>query len=506
MLRVLFADDEPFMLEGLRSMIDWHKLGFVVCGEALDGEDALALMNVTEPHLVLTDVRMPVIDGLGLIEQASFLYPNTKFIILSGYADFDYAKRAMRHGVANYLMKPLMESELEKAVEAVTITIREQETRSQYENTALDRIRMETISRLLRGEKRQIWIEQAQALLDLDEHVRFRCLLLEPADEGTIDSNPIEMILETLQFSQATLLPFGVGKERQGFLLIAGPENQSLTPAVTMEMIGKIRSSSGSALSMAVSSEHRGPHALNEAFCEALMAEICRCPSDFDGVHFYQRERIADTADVPIGMTQSILDAVSNGNGEAVRDHVHQLFVALSRQSVSVSWVGAYLSNIKFDILRVITQCGGEPDLWVRKWFVPALAADLGILERRITQEFLQAAAWIGQEKSNKQDAVISAAEDYVKAHFSEKLQLQHVAEHFRMNSAYFGQRFKKQTGLTFNEYLHVVRIDEAKKLLRREELKISDIAGRVGYSDSEQFVSKFKSLTGKLPSAFKKG
>ncbi|MGO4272053.1 response regulator, partial [Paenibacillus sp. TAF58] len=163
MLRVMFADDEPYMLEGLRSMIDWNKLGFEICGEAPDGEDALVMMASTLPHLVLTDVRMPVIDGLELIEQASCLYPEMKFIILSGYADFEYAKRAMRHGVANYLMKPLIEAELIAAVEAVANTIQEREAHSQYESAALDCLRLETISRLLQGEIRQKWIEQANA-------------------------------------------------------------------------------------------------------------------------------------------------------------------------------------------------------------------------------------------------------------------------------------------------------------------------------------------------------
>ena len=108
-------------------MIDWNKLGFEVCGEASDGEDALAMMASTLPHLVLTDVRMPVIDGLELIEQASYLHPEVKFIILSGYADFEYAKRAMRYGVANYMMKPLIEAELVAAVKAVANTIKERE-------------------------------------------------------------------------------------------------------------------------------------------------------------------------------------------------------------------------------------------------------------------------------------------------------------------------------------------------------------------------------------------
>ncbi|OPH46557.1 hypothetical protein BC351_13750 [Paenibacillus ferrarius] len=504
MLRVMFADDEPYMLEGLRLMIDWHKLGFEVCGEALDGEDALAMMASTRPHLVLTDVRMPVIDGLKLIELAATLHPEAKFIILSGYADFEYAKRAMRHGVANYLMKPLNEGELVAAVEAVANTIQARETHNQYESAALDRLRLETISKLMQGEIGQKWMDQANALLNLHESSSIRCILLEPDVQAQVQLNLKQVIEDMIKLPQATLFPFGVGKERQGFLLVSGPEEPDLAPAIMIELVASVRNNWGSSLSFSVSGEHKGPHALKEAFREGLLAEMCKFPSGTEGVYFYQGEW---SAELPafVGMTESILAAVGSGCPETVRAHVHHLFITLSRQSVSGSWVSAYLGNIKLEILKVVTQSGGE-DVLAPNWFASYVPTDLGLLERKVMREFLQAAEWIGQKKGIGQDPVISAAEDYVKSHYSEKLQLQHVAEHFRLNPAYFGQRFKKQVSLTFNEYLHVVRIDEAKKLLRREELKISDVAVRVGYSDSEQFVTKFKALTGLLPSAYKKG
>ncbi|CAN7668941.1 response regulator [Paenibacillus sp. LjRoot153] len=505
MLKVMFVDDEPYMLEGLRSMIDWNKLGFEVCGEALDGEDALAMMASTLPHLVLTDVRMPVIDGLELIEQASYLHPGVKFIILSGYADFEYAKRAMRHGVANYMMKPLIEAELVAAVEAVANTIQEREAHSQYESAALDCLRLETISRLLQGETRQKWIEQANALLDLHECSSFRCILLEPDVQAHVQSDLIQVIVDRIKLPQVTMLPFGVGKERHGFLLVSGTEECDLSPAIITELIVSVRNNWGSALSFSVSGVHKGPHALKEAFREGLLAEMCKFPSGTEGIYIYQGERSAETLPAFVGVTESILAAVGSGRPEMVRDHVHHLFIALSRQSVSGSWLSAYLGNIKLEIVKIVTQAGGE-DVLAPNWCASYAPTDLGLLERKVMREFLQAAEWIGQKKGIGQDAVISAAEDYVKSHYSEKLQLQHVAEHFRLNPAYFGQRFKKQVGLTFNEYLHVVRIEEAKKLLRREELKISDVADRVGYSDSEQFVTKFKALTGLLPSAYKKG
>ncbi|MGG1552740.1 response regulator transcription factor [Paenibacillus ferrarius] len=506
MLRVMFVDDEPYMLEGLRTMVNWHELGFEVCAEASDGEDALALMAVTMPHLVLTDIRMPVIDGLQLIEQASSLYPEVKYLILSGYADFEYAQRAMRYGVVNYLMKPLIEDELIAAVEEIAMTIRGRNAHNQFESAALDRLRLETISRLLRGDNRQKWIERANTLLHLQEHSKFRCVLLEPDIQPSVQSDLVQMLAERIKLTSMMLYTFGVGTERHGFLLVSGDEGDDLSAASMTEILASSRVHFGKTLSFSVSGEHRGPHALQEAFHEGVVAEMCKFPSGTEGIYLYQGEWSAETLPAIVEVTEAILDGVRRGCTETVQTQVHLLFIVLSRQAVAESWVNAYVSSIRLEIHKMIAQFGGEPLRASNCCSSNTVPLDIGLLERKVTQEFLQAAESIHQNNYAGQDTVVSAAGDYIKVHFREKLQLQVVAEHFQLNPAYLGQRFKKQYGLTFNEYLHIVRIDEAKKLLRREELKIADVAARVGYSDSEQFVTKFKALTGLLPSAFKKG
>lgn len=112
MLQVLLVDDEPWVLEGLRTMVNWEEHGFQVCGEALDGPEALVKMQELRPELVVTDIHMPVISGLELIERSKRLLARPpKFVILSGYDDFNYALTAMRQRVAEYLLKPIDEDE-----------------------------------------------------------------------------------------------------------------------------------------------------------------------------------------------------------------------------------------------------------------------------------------------------------------------------------------------------------------------------------------------------------
>lgn len=121
MLEVLLVDDEPLVLEGLKLMIDWEKHGFRICGEATDGAEALAFIRKRCPHVVVTDIRMPVLNGLQLIEQAKQLQnAPQKFIILSGYEDFHFAQIAMRHNVSTDVTDSLLSKKSRNAYEQET--------------------------------------------------------------------------------------------------------------------------------------------------------------------------------------------------------------------------------------------------------------------------------------------------------------------------------------------------------------------------------------------------
>lgn len=121
MLKVLIVDDEPWVLEGLRTMIDWGKFGYEVCGEAQNGTDAMRLIQENKPELVLTDINMPVINGLELITKLNEVMEKPpKFVILSGYDDFKYARTALRQRVNEYLLKPIDDEEIEALLSRIT--------------------------------------------------------------------------------------------------------------------------------------------------------------------------------------------------------------------------------------------------------------------------------------------------------------------------------------------------------------------------------------------------
>lgn len=116
MYGIIIVDDELFVRKGLIGMIDWEGSGFRIVDEADNGEDALELIRAKRPQLVITDIRMPVLDGIGLIEAVTEEQLGMEFIIISGYNDFRYAQQAVRYGVLDYVLKPINEHEIVKAL------------------------------------------------------------------------------------------------------------------------------------------------------------------------------------------------------------------------------------------------------------------------------------------------------------------------------------------------------------------------------------------------------
>lgn len=133
MLKVLLVDDEPLAIEGMKNIIKWEKIGYKICGVAEDGEEAISIIRKTKPDVVVTDIRMPVLDGLELISLVKKrIDSNIKFIILSGYSEFEYAKKAMEFGVKHYLLKPVFEEEMQQVLlELYTEIKKEKESKLQ---------------------------------------------------------------------------------------------------------------------------------------------------------------------------------------------------------------------------------------------------------------------------------------------------------------------------------------------------------------------------------------
>lgn len=509
MLKVLFADDEPLMLEGLRFLVDWEKLNFEVCGEALDGEDALELIHSTRPDLVITDVRMPVIDGLELIKRASKTDFRPKFIIFSGYADFEYAKRALKYGVSNYLTKPLDEKELTEALQMVTDQIHKERKASSRREALSALMQADLVSRLLMRENTEDEREKGLKSLGISPASRICCILVHGTAPDSFHLREQVSAMDGKEpLRSLSVYPFTAGSGKHGYLLVSPQEGPELNPAMLTSWMDEIRPLYSTPVCFTASLQHHGQEALNSAYQEALAAELCRpdAPAG-EAAGFLEKQDKTQMAMLPAELRRSLLQSVTEGKLEHLSGQLRDVFKIFSAEVASGSWIDAFLANIKAELLREITARGGDYAQWVKKWFPSRYTAScLPLLERQTEEELCEAAEWFAAAADGRRvDQIVSAVTEYVRRHYQEKLKLQDIAKVLHVNSAYLGQRFRKHYGSSFNDYLHEYRIEEAKKLLRRTDMGISDISSRVGYSDADVFAAKFKALNGVTPTVYKK-
>lgn len=170
MYKVVLADDETIALEGLRTLTDWEELGFEVCGACENGEEALAAIIRSSPDLVITDIRMPEIDGLELIRRVRSLdMEQPVFIVLSGYGEFEYARTAIRYGVRHYLLKPVMDAEWDKVLTDITDELELRLKQTMQQSLLSSRLLPLAIARMLEGHWAEPDEEAAEQMDRLDE-------------------------------------------------------------------------------------------------------------------------------------------------------------------------------------------------------------------------------------------------------------------------------------------------------------------------------------------------
>ncbi|MCH1642009.1 helix-turn-helix domain-containing protein [Paenibacillus timonensis] len=504
MLQVLLVDDEPWVLEGLRTMVNWEKHGFQVCGEALDGPEALVKMQEFRPELVVTDIHMPVISGLELIERSKRLLGKPpKFVILSGYDDFNYALTAMRQRVAEYLLKPIDEDEFEVILERLGQTIAEEREMERSSSRKQSLFKNNILNRLIQGEEGVRLEQEAATALQLEGEPELQCMLI---DAGAYLPDLKQRVLGF--FSQNTDRAFLDGLGRVGVIV-----RTDELPQPRVEEIG-LAISSGlsnpeSPVIIAVSGAGKGIRSIRELYLQTLETVKAKREQGKTGLflpcHYPQSSKAEDLLK---GKFEQLLDAVLEGEPDAAEAAVDEVFGTLACSQTGVEALRAFAANMELTLCRKIKKAGGDPDA-----FMVRMQADAGgpnglsgypALKHQLLRLCREAALLLaGLRRKNENNTMFQVIQ-YVDEEFRSKLKLQTLAKKFHMNPTYLGQVFKKETGKAFNEYLNEKRIEEAKRLLKRTPMKISDIALQVGYPNTDYFISKFKQATGLLPSVYK--
>lgn len=467
MNRILIAEDEKFIRRGLRTMVQRAPVPAGEILEARDGEEALELLRQHTVDLLITDIRMPKIDGIQLVRQLDTMGHRPMVLVVSGYDDFSYAVEMLRNGASDYLLKPVEREQLYKALEKVEEEfLRRQAVDEEQDQQARQALRQLMLERGGNEAEREDLAAQCVGGFFSGAYVGFcagECP--GPLPEGTLCLR-------------------GVGRER----LYALPQEAAEQLAEILPVPAG-RSGGCQGLEQFHLCYQQAYAAWQRSF---FSGTLCQAPDEPPTKPIAVTARqLAGLAGLSQGREAVRLlrgEAQGVAQGEKSPAAFAQLCADLVRQ-LDASY-------------RSLMDLAGKPERFANLWDFPNCQCYLEELERWM-DAFCGKAAEEFSDFENKQK--IRQGVQYIQQHFREPLNMAVVSNHVSMNYSLFSLLFKQYTGGNFVAYLQKLRLDEAKRLLETTDRRVNEIGRYVGFSDEKHFLKVFKSAVGMSPTEYRK-
>lgn len=454
MYRLLIVDDEPWVLRSLIDSVDWAGNGFALVGTATDGEEALTFMAHLVPDLVVTDILMPVMGGLDLIDHALARWPLTRFIILSGHAEFAYAKRALESGVSGYCLKPVQLEEMTACLARVRTELEE-----------------ETFRRL-------------EALLSMEEET---------------DAAEAEAILERLGISWDA---------RNGMRVVAGPCRNGI-PLMLMEQLFLVQEAQMTELNTAVTTETtigcstiiQSAGLLGRAVAEAREARGAHFIDGRSGLRFYR-------SGVRISLHRQFLtlsNSLSTCDAVGIRCALAQMEQGLLEGEAGLRQVD--FCRLRLDAFLETESVENSEDLQndtdsgidlIETY--PSMHVMFITYGDLLTRQY----AAVPQTAETPGGEFVQILMQYVAEHATDRISLMELSEHFHFSPGYLCRLIKRETGRTLTEHQSRLRLDLAAHLLDVSSQTVAKIAQSCGYQDYFYFARLFRKIFGTTPSAYR--
>lgn len=535
MLKVFLVEDEMIIRNGVKNNIPWEQEGFTFVGEAGDGELAWPLIKQTKPDILITDIRMPFMDGLELSGLVRKELPDTKIIILSGYSEFDYAKQAINLGVANYLLKPISGEKLLEAVKQVADIIREERAQAllveQYRQENQENIKIEKIrlfEQIVAGSATTREILDRGELLELDLAAPFyTVLLLKLVDSGeSMDSSA--QVMEASEKVDETIMKkpelFAVERGLEGLAILmkskeemqAGVQLESLEKEIQeiLAQYPEVSYFGGAGETVQRMRDIRRSYVgASKAFASRFFMEKNR----FLTVEQISEQKPAGMKDMSLKSVDAskinrklVEDFLKSGLEEETKNFVEEYFRNIGRENYeSLMFCHYLIVDMNLCASHFLESIGIDPSLLPARCrdvgeFADSLQCEEGMIAY-VTKLFTETIRLRDNSSRNKYLELITAAQKIILENFqNNEFSMNQAAAMVNLSPGYFSTLFRQETGMSFVEYLTGIRLEKAKALLMCTNMRSSEIAYEVGYKDAHYFSYIFKKVCGCTPKEYR--
>ncbi|WP_150267541.1 response regulator [Paenibacillus tepidiphilus] len=512
MKKVMLVDDEILIRESIRECVDWEKEGFIYCGDAPDGELALPIISEQLPDILITDIKMPFINGLELSSVVRQKFPKIKIIILSGHDDFQYAQTALRLGVEDYCLKPFSASDLLQLLHQVSRRMDEEQRLKQKSAYTPEKLFADLCGGLISPAAAIESAEQlglplaaayyAVAILAWSPSSKEEHAELQPQIPADLMSGLLEEIPGSLTFKRS---------RNEIVLICKGNDPEQISSeleAITDELKQKLQAAYECELTVGLGAAQERLQGIHLSYLEAENDRMFKQMSRQNAAALLDASFDPSTDCVPLDRGR-LVQFLKLGDARQATEFLLQFAPGLG----ALNWKSIYAYYLLNDITLELVQTAKSS---FRTAANPAdLVKELQQQIRNIasTDEclvylnrlFERLWEW-RSEGSDKYRELINKVRHYIREHYdNEQLSLSGISRQVGVSSSHLSKIFSQETGQTITEFLTATRIGKAKELLKTTGHKTFEIAFSVGYNDQHYFSNLFKKVTGMTPMEYRK-
>jgi len=534
MLKVLIIDDESIIRKGIKNIINWKQLDCEVCADASDGIEGIDLIKKYLPEIIITDIRMPGLDGISMIKQVKSIVPNSKIIILTGYRDFDYVHEAIKCGAFDFLLKPTKIEELTSVLSKAVNEINEQKIR--YMEVDRFKLLFEQSIPVLREKllydiiyginTNQDEIVEKMKLFNLEIRNFVLVIMENDYDEKSTSTQydkhlcqfGIVNSFEEIFAEKYEVISIMLNSSRVGFII----QKAEKSPIDIIEVSEKcgylqevINNGFGFTVTIAVSSNGVSAMELTEKLKECLGSLEYKSYIGNNSIIQYSDLnsffRYADYSTLD-NYQKQLLESIKSGNEELVRVTTQNISRYVNTNNINISYLKNFyystlssINNIRISVLAIDVDKKHEEGRDIASLLQLIEKCDnADELNSLLEEVSIRIASKVNSFNNRSLKLILRKAIDFIHEHYNEQVTLNEVAENIYVSTFYISRMFKKELGKSFIDYLNDVRIEKAKELLKDVKYKTYEVAELVGISDPHYFSKIFKKYSGMTPSEYK--
>jgi two-component system response regulator YesN len=530
-MNVLLVDDEDYVLDFLEEQIPWSRIGDITIYKAGSAEEALEIARNTELQIVVTDIRMPETSGLELLAILREDYPDLKVVLLSGYSEFEYARKALQHGAADYLLKPVTEDEVVSCLQKVLVLIDEEKRQSEHLSAAnnmvklgIHRMREHLLLDLLLGRKygsdeMQRHLHALQLPIGPDEECALALIRIETGSEEAtredfeLFSYGLLNMAEEILYGKINDIPsLWSCKDSYRFIVLLLPiqrfgSHEHLQQR-TCDLQQAVLQYMKRPVSILLTSAFPYRHELYRQYLLAL--------NGF-GRSIGTRSGVMRTLDqdeprkelkplVQLHQSPTIQQLMETGRWEEVNGKLALIMAELNsptcqsqQQLMEIVYYlfssFSYIAHKQGDSFADLVGHPLQPESFYFKSTDAIMEWALSIID-----QFKRSL----QESTPNRNHIIRQIHEYIALHLHEDVSLTRVSEHVYLHPVYLSRLYKKETGESLSTYILRVRMEKASELLMGTNKKVSDIAKEIGYQKTQYFIHIFKEFHQLTPQNFR--